>query len=98
MGHAYSPSPSTSAKYQRAAHVKQSYCRGGVALWDERSDSYYYLNDSGAELWQHLASPCSEAALLRKLSRDFEATSAEMQDSVRPLLKKLVADGLVYPA
>lgn len=98
MGHAYSSSPNTSAKYQRAAHVKQSYCRGGVALWDERNNSYYYLNDSGAELWQHLAFPCSEAALLRKLGRDFDATNTEMQDSVRPLLKKLIADGLVRPA
>lgn len=98
MGQAYSPSFNTSAKYQRVAHVKQSYCRGGVALWDERSDNYYYLNDSGAELWQHLAFPSSEATLVRKLGRDFEATHTEMQGSVRPLLKKLLADGLVRAA
>lgn len=90
-----SASSHTERVYAQAPQVEQNYCQGGVALWDCRNEEYYHLNDSGAEIWQHISRPSTLPALLRKLSRDFDASPGQMRDSVKGLLTQLTAAGLV---
>lgn len=81
--------------FVRAPQVQRSYCKGGAALWDPESDAYFHLNDTGAEIWEHLSRPATLPALLRKLSRDFDASPEAMEPAVQALLRDFVKNGLV---
>lgn len=81
--------------FVRAPHVQRSYCRGGAALWDPESDAFFHLNDTGAEIWEHLSRPSTLSSLLRKLSRDFDASPETMGPAVRAVLRDFIKNGLV---
>lgn len=89
------PKLNSDSTFLQAAHVEQSFCHGGVALWDTQQDAYYHLNDTGAEIWQHLQQPSSVSSLVRKLGRDFDAPPATLRSSVETLVRKLIDNDLV---
>lgn len=79
----------------RSPTVLTADTEGEVLMMCVESGSYFSLNEVGSEIWRLLDPPCSFAELIDRLAADYDATRATIEEDVRTLLARLVAQDIV---
>lgn len=68
---------------------------GQVIMMDAEKGLYFELDPIGTDVWRRLESPILVADLVADLTRDYDATPAEVERDVLALLNDMAAHGLV---
>ena len=68
---------------------------GESVLLHLSTQTYYSLNETGAQIWQSLERGLSVADITQVLEQRYHVTSAQAQQSVTTLLEELAAANLV---
>lgn len=68
---------------------------GSAVMMDIETGKYYNLGDVGGRIWELLEEPLTVAALVRKLTAEYDVSLAQCRTDILPFLTKLVERGLV---
>lgn len=68
-----------------------------TVLLDLQSNSYYSLNETGAQIWHGLSHGLPLGEISRQLMASYTVTLAEADAAVLALLRDLTAENLVQP-
>lgn len=68
---------------------------GSAVMMDIETVKYYNLGEIGGRIWELLEEPLTVAALVRKLTAEYDVSLAQCRADLLPFLGKLVERGLV---
>ena len=68
---------------------------GSAVMMDIETVKYYNLGEIGGRIWELLEEPMTVAALVRKLTAEYDVSLAQCRADLLPFLGKLVERGLV---
>lgn len=86
----------TEERYRRAAAVVVAGIGGHeAALFDQRTQRLFTLNETGRFLWDRLGQGASPAELAELLLEEFEVARDEAEESVAVFLGELLQERLV---
>ena len=68
---------------------------GSTVMMDIETGKYYNLGEVGGRIWELLEEPLTVAALVRKLTAEYDISAEQCRADLLPFLGKLVERGLV---
>ena len=68
---------------------------GSAVMMDIETVKYYNLGEIGGRIWELLEEPLTVAALVRKLTAEYDVSLAQCRADLLPFLGKLVERRLV---
>ena len=68
---------------------------GSAVMMDISTGKYYNLGEIGGRIWELLEEPMTVAALVKKLTAEYDVSVAQCRADILPFLTKLVERGLV---
>lgn len=71
---------------------------GEAVILDLSTERYYGLDATGTRIWQLVSEDGSVAGVRRRMLEEFEVGEEELEEDLRELLGKLLAEGLLRPA
>lgn len=79
----------------RRAGLMTADMNGSAVMMDIMSGKYYNLGEVGGRIWELLEEPVSVAALVRKLTDEYDVSAAQCRADILPFLNILLERGLV---
>ena len=68
---------------------------GSAVMMDIETGKYYNLGEIGGRIWELLEKPMTVAALVKKLTAEYDVSVAQCRADILPFLAKLLERGLV---
>ena len=68
---------------------------GSTVMMDPETNKYYNLGEIGGRIWELLEEPLTVAALVQKLTAEYDVSAAQCRTDILPFLGKLVERGFV---
>ena len=68
---------------------------GSAVMMDIMTGKYYNLGEVGGRIWELLEEPMTVAALVQKLTAEYDVSAERCRADLLPFLAKLVERGLV---
>ncbi len=68
---------------------------GELVLLGPGTRTYLGLDEVGADIWDKLATPLTEAELVTALAEEYDAPPARIEADVAPFLADLLDDGVI---
>ena len=68
---------------------------GSAVMMDIMTGKYYNLGEVGGRIWELIEEPMTVAALVQKLTAEYDVSAAQCRADILPFLAKLVERGLV---
>ena len=68
---------------------------GSAVMMDIETGKYYNLGEIGGRIWELLEEPMTVAALVRKLTAEYDVSVAQCRADILPFLGKLLERRLV---
>lgn len=68
---------------------------GSAVMMDVMTGKYYNLGEVGGRIWELLEEPTDLAALVGKLTAEYDVTADRCRADILPFLEKLVKQGLL---
>ncbi len=70
----------------------------GLAILDLRSNTYFSLDQVGADVWRHLSKPATVDDLAAAIAAEYAITPDQCRDDISRLIEDLSRHGLVQTA
>ena len=71
---------------------------GSAVMMDIMTGKYYNLGEVGGRIWELLEEPMTVAALVEKLTDEYDVSAAQCRSDVLPFLDTLLERGLLLEA
>ena len=71
---------------------------GSAVMMDIMTGKYYNLGQVGGRIWEILEEPMTVAALVEKLTDEYDVTAAQCRTDILPFLDTLLERGLLLEA
>ena len=68
---------------------------GSAVMMDIMTGKYYNLGQVGGRIWELLEQPMTVAALVEKLTAEYDVSAKQCRADIGPFLAKLVENGLL---
>ena len=68
---------------------------GSAVMMDIATGKYYNLGEVGGRIWELLEEPMTMAALVQKLTAEYDVSAEQCRADILPFLAKLLERGLV---
>ena len=68
---------------------------GSAVMMDIMTGKYYNLGQIGGRIWEILEEPMTVAALVEKLTDEYDVTAAQCRADIAPFLNTLLERGLL---
>ena len=68
---------------------------GSAVMMDIETVKYYNLGEIGGRIWELLEEPMTVAALVQKLTAEYDVSAEQCRADILPFLGKLLERGLV---
>ena len=68
---------------------------GSAVMMDIMTGKYYNLGEVGGRIWELLEEPMTVAALVQKLTAEYDVSAERCRADILPFLGKLLERGLV---
>ena len=68
---------------------------GSAVMMDIMTGKYYNLGEVGGRIWELIEEPMTVAALVQKLTAEYDVSAAQCRADILPFLGKLLERGLV---
>ena len=77
------------------AALKTADMNGSSVMMDTVTGKYYNLGEVGGRIWALLEEPMTVAALVRKLTDEYDVSAEQCRADIAPFLKTLLERGLL---
>lgn len=71
---------------------------GSAVMMDIMTGKYYNLGQVGGRIWEILEEPMTVAALVKKLTDEYDVSAAQCRTDILPFLDTLLERGLLLEA
>ncbi|MBQ7098197.1 MAG: lasso peptide biosynthesis PqqD family chaperone [Oscillospiraceae bacterium] len=71
---------------------------GSAVMMDIMTGKYYNLGQIGGRIWEILEEPMTVAALVKKLTDEYDVSAAQCRSDILPFLDTLLERGLLLEA
>ncbi len=71
---------------------------GSAVMMDIMTGKYYNLGEIGGRIWELLEEPASVAALVEKLTQEYDVSADQCRRDIEPFLGALLQRGLLVEA
>lgn len=68
---------------------------GSAVMMDIMTGKYYNLGEIGGRIWELLEEPMSMAALVKKLTAEYDVSAEQCRTDILPFLNTLLERGLL---
>ena len=68
---------------------------GSAVMMDIMTGKYYNLGEVGGRIWELLEEPMTVAALVQKLTAEYDVSAKQCRADMLPFLEKLLERGLL---
>ena len=68
---------------------------GSAVMMDIMTGKYYNLGEGGGRIWELLEEPMTVAALVQKLTAEYDVSAERCRADILPFLRKLLERGLL---
>ena len=68
---------------------------GSAVMMDIMTGKYYNLGEVGGRIWELLEEPMTVAALVQKLTAEYDVSAEQCRTDILPFLGKLLERGLL---
>ncbi len=68
---------------------------GSAVMMDIMTGKYYNLGEIGGRIWELLEEPMTLAALVKKLTDEYDVSAAQCRADITPFLNTLLERGLL---
>ena len=79
----------------RRAGLMTADMNGSAVMMDIMSGKYYNLGEVGGRIWELLEEPTTVAALVQKLTAEYNVSAERCRADIQPFLSKLLERGLL---
>jgi hypothetical protein len=79
----------------RSPAVLTAEVDGEIVMMSIEQGRYFGLDDIGSDIWKRIEQPCSFAALVDRLTADYDADRATIAADVQALLGRMAAQDVV---
>ena len=79
----------------RRAGLMTTVRNGSVVMMDTMAGKYYNLGSVGGRIWELLEEPMTIAALVKKLTDEYDVSAAQCRADILPFLDTLLERGLL---
>ena len=82
----------------RRAGLMTADMNGSAVMMDIMTGKYYNLGQVGGRIWEILEEPMTVAALVEKLTDEYDVSAAQCRSDILPFLDTLLERGLLLEA
>lgn len=79
----------------RRAGLMTTDMNGSTVMMDMKTGKYYNLGTVGCRIWELLEEPMTIAALVKKLTDEYDVSAAQCRADILPFLGTLLERGLL---
>lgn len=79
----------------RRAGLMTADMNGSAVMMDIMTGKYYNLGEVGGRIWELLEEPATVAALVGKLTAEYDVPAEKCRADIEPFLNKLLERGLL---
>ena len=79
----------------RRAGLMTADMNGSTVMMDMKTGKYYNLGTVGCRIWELLEEPMTIAALVKKLTDEYDVSAAQCRADILPFLDTLLERGLL---
>lgn len=79
----------------RRAGLMTADRNGSAVMMDATTGKYYNLGSVGGRIWELLEEPTTIAALIKKLTDEYDVSAAQCRSDILPFLDTLLERGLL---
>lgn len=79
----------------RRAGLMTTDMNGSTVMMDMKTGKYYNLGTVGGRIWELLEEPMTIAALVKKLTDEYDVSAAQCRTDILPFLDTLLERGLL---
>ena len=79
----------------RRAGLMTADMNGSAVMMDMKTGKYYNLGTVGGRIWELLEEPMTIAALVKKLTDEYDVSAAQCRTDILPFLDTLLERGLL---
>ena len=82
----------------RRAGLMTADMNGSAVMMDIMTGKYYNLGQVGGRIWELLEESMTVAALVEKLTAEYDVSAEQCRSDITPFLTKLLEQGLLVSA
>lgn len=82
----------------RRAGLMTADMNGSAVMMDIMTGKYYNLGEVGGRIWELLEEPATLAALVQKLTAEYDVSAEQCRADILPFLNTLLERGLLVEA
>ena len=71
---------------------------GSAVMMDIMTGKYYNLGQVGGRIWELLEEPMTVAALVKKLTDEYDVSAQQCRSDIEPFLNTMLSRGLLLEA
>ena len=71
---------------------------GSAVMMDIMTGKYYNLGQVGGRIWELLEEPMTVAALIQKLTEEYDVSAQQCRADIEPFLNTMLSRGLLLEA